>query len=208
MARADSLRSIEKRRVISIEELVGRGGCRSASRDSAVAESDCRSAAVVDRVRGVLFFGNAAGNDESLPAGLGLLSFSASSALGGPICSFVLEMDGKPVAPNIQSSKASVSSRPFLAVLLCAVSPSLVAGRRLLLRLPVLLNMPPSSFTGERGDVGDVNIDWAVWEKEDCRVCGAVCDSFALSLFLRPPVREPAFRWPIFEASGNVAMRA
>ena len=74
----------------------------------------------------------------------------------------MLEMDGNPVAPNMQSSKASVSSRPSLAILLCAVSPSLVAGLTVLLRLPALLNRPPSSLTGERGDVGDVNIDCAV----------------------------------------------
>ena len=90
-------------------------------------------------------------------------------------------MDGNPVAPNMHSNKASVSSRNSLAILLCAVSPSLVAGRKLLLRLPELLNRPPNSLTGERGDVGEVNMECAVWEKEDCRVWGAVCDSFALS---------------------------
>lgn len=143
----------------SIEELVGRGGCKSASRDSAVVDIDWRSAAVVDRVRGVLLLGKAPGNDESLAAEFRFLSFSASSALGGPTWSFVLEVDGKPVAPNMHTSKASVSSRPSLAILLCADSPSLVAGRRVLLRLPALLKRPPNSLTGERGDVGEVNID-------------------------------------------------
>lgn len=148
--------------MISIEELVRRGGCRSASPDSTVVDSDLRSAAVVDRVRGVLLFGNELGNDESLAGELTLLSLSVSNGLGGPTWSFVLEMDGKPVAPNMQSNRASVSSRRSLAILLCAVSPSLVAGRRVLLRLPALLNRPPNSLTGERGDVGDVNMECVV----------------------------------------------
>ena len=181
---------------------MGRGGCRSASRDSVEVDSDWRSAAVVDRVRGVLLLGNAPGNDKSLAAEFSPLSLSASSAFGGPIWSFVLEIDGNPVAPNMHSSRASVSSRPSLAILLCAVSPSLVVGLWVLLRLPPLLNKPPSSLTGERGDVDEVKIDCAVWEKDDCRVCGAVCDSFALSLLLPPPppppppppVKEPPFR--------------
>lgn len=193
--------------MINIEELVGRGGCRSASRDPALVDRDWRSAAVVDRVRGVLLFGNAPGNDPSLAAEFGRLSYSVSSAFGGPTWSFVLEMDGNPVAPNMQSNKASVSSRPSLAILLCIVSPSLVAGRRVLLRLPALLNRPPTSLTGGRGDVGELKIDWAVWEKEDCRVCGAVCGSFTLSL-LFPPGKELSFRWPLFDASRNVAFRA
>lgn len=73
-----------KSRVISIEELVERGGCRSASPESTLVDSDLRSAAVVERVKGVLLFGNELGKDESLAAEVGLLSVSASNALGGP----------------------------------------------------------------------------------------------------------------------------
>ena len=145
-----------------MEVVLGRGGCRSASRDSAVTDSDWRSAAVVDRVRGVFLTGNAPGKDASLAAECKGLSLSAYGVLGGPTWSFVLETDDNPVAPNIQSNRASVSSRPSLAILLWVVSLSLVAGRRVLFRLPALPNKPPSSLTGERGEVGDVNIDCAV----------------------------------------------
>ena len=81
---ADSFGSIEKSRVINIEELVGRGGCRSDSRESAAVDSDLRSAAVVDRVRGVTLCFNELGNYESLADELMLLSFSVLKALGGP----------------------------------------------------------------------------------------------------------------------------
>ena len=81
---ADSFGSIEKSRVISIDELVGRGGCRTDSRESAAVDSDLRSAAVVDRVKGVLLCGNDLGKDESLAAEFMLLSFSVLKALGGP----------------------------------------------------------------------------------------------------------------------------